>query len=96
MSDRQHDKLERAHRAAARGDRFRLFLADPDVGAFFAAYERDRVDDMAKADVCDDDGRRAAALRLRAMREFHSFLTSAVQAGDKASETLMKEAKSNE
>jgi len=97
MSERQkHERLDRAHQAAIRGDKFKLFLADPDVDAFFVAYERDQVERMLRADVGDDDARRSCALKLSAMREFRSFLATAVKVGDQASATLLKEATSHE
>jgi len=74
-----------------RGERFRSFVADPDVAAFFKAYEADRIERLLRAGAADDDARRSAALEINAMREFKSFITSAIAAGDHASTILQKE-----
>jgi len=84
-------RLDRASQAAMRGERFRDFMADGDVAAFFAAYERDHIERMLKAGPGEDDTRRDAALAISAMREFRAFIHAAILAGARASETLRKE-----
>ncbi len=87
------ERLDRAAQSAMRGDRFRLFMTDPDVIAFFDAYERDHINRMLNAQPSDDDTRRDGAIRIHAMREFRAFIKAAIAAGDKSAETLRKETK---
>ncbi len=90
-TDRQTDRLERANHAAMRGERFRTFVADPDVAAFFDGYEKRLVEAMLSAVAADDDARRSAALQINAMREFRNFLTTGVFVGSQAREILERE-----
>lgn len=78
-----------------RAEKFAAFMSDPDVVAFFAAYERDQVETMLRAATTDDDARRAASLSIKAMREFRAFITGGIAAGDRALETLKRETKPN-
>ena len=74
-----------------RGERFRSFIADPDVAAFFKAYEADRSEKLLHAGAADDRARQSAALEINAMREFKNFIVSAIAVGDHASTILQKE-----
>ncbi len=89
--DRKREALERAQHAVRRSETFQRFVDDPDIKAFFDAYERDCINQMLRAAPTDDDTRRAQALRANAMRELRSFLSSAVVSGERALKTLMKD-----
>ncbi len=84
-------RLDRASQTAMQGERFRMFLSDPGIVAFFDAYEKDAMSALLKCQPTDDDGRRAAALKINAMRDLRSFLSAAIASGDQASETLKRE-----
>lgn len=85
------ERLDRAAQSAMRGDRFRLFMSDPDVIAFFDAYERDHVERMLSVAPTDHESRQGEAMLINAMREFRAFIKAAIAAGDRSAETLRKE-----
>lgn len=83
--------LGRLQHARDRGERFKTFLDDPDVAAFFTAYERVEIDAMLKASPTDDETRRAHALAINSMRAFRAFLSAAVVSGETAGDTLKRD-----
>jgi hypothetical protein len=90
-ADRQPLRLERASASVLRAEKFQRFVDDPDVVAFFAAYERDRIEAMVRALPLDHDGRQAAAMQISAMREFKAFIASAITAGERSLDILKKD-----
>lgn len=92
MSDRNlAEKLSRAAHSAARGERFRQFVDDPDITAFLDAFDKDRIREMVQCKPSDDEGRRDAALRLWAMQQLRQFIASAISAGQQAERVLARE-----
>ena len=92
MSDvKARERLDRALKGFERSERFQSFVNDPDVAAFFAAYEADRIKAMVAAAPTDDQTRKDEALRLHAMREFRLFLGAAIQSGDAALKIIERE-----
>jgi hypothetical protein len=89
------ERLERASRAATRGENFRHFIEDPDIKRFFEAYEADRVRTMANAAPTEDAARRGAALELQAMRALKTFMLKAIKSGHEAQQLLIQEATEN-
>lgn len=89
--DRKAERLERASASVLRAEKFQKIVADPDVQAFFAAYERDRIEAMLKALPLDHDGRQSAALEISAMRAFKGSLANAIAAGERSLEVLSKD-----
>lgn len=96
MNDRKNatERLERAGHSVIRAEKFRAFMADPDVRAFLDAYERDNVRKMLSAPLADDEARREAAVAINAMREFVAFVSQAINAGA-LSAKLLSESKPN-
>lgn len=63
-------------------------LKDPEVRSFFESYEHECMNMIADADADDDEARREAGLRLKAMRLMRRELESAVASGKRASEKI--------
>jgi hypothetical protein len=79
----------REHRNAMlidRAARFQRFLDDADIAAWLTNYERTRIEEIATAAPNDDDIRRAAALRLQAMRALRAELQTVAATGGKLAE----------
>lgn len=89
---RERSRLDRAANSVRRAEKFAAFLADPDIAAYFAAYERDQIENMIKAVPTDDEQRRSAALMINAMREFRGFLMSAIASGETSLNVLRESA----
>lgn len=85
------DRLQRASTSVLRAEKFQRFIDDPDVAAFFDAYERDRVEAMLRASPLDHDARQEAAMQVQAMRQFKAFISSAIVAGERSLEVLNKD-----
>jgi len=88
---KMRERLDRALKGFERSERFQSFVTDPDVAAFFTAYEADRIMAIVAAAPTDDQTRKDEALRLHAMREFRDFMRGAINAGDAALKIIERE-----
>lgn len=84
-------KEERAADQIDRGLAAQRLIEDQVVIAFFEAERKRLVDEMIAAPIADDEARRAAALKLQAIAELRSHLTSTAALGRK----LQEKAKDN-
>lgn len=82
--ERTQDQIERGL-AAAR------MIEDPVVIAFLDAERKRLIDEMISAPIADDEARRAAALKLQALSELKTHLSSTAALGRK----LQEKAKDN-
>lgn len=96
MSERQRkSRDERLVDKAYRSEGLAPFFMHEDVNNFFAIYETGCVNEIAAADANDDDARRAAGMKLQAMRRLKEHMQNIISAGESAKQRL-KELEDNE
>lgn len=79
-------KEERAQDQIERGMAAARLIEDPVVLAYFDSERKRLVDEMIAAPIADDEARRSAALKLQALSDFRSNLTSTAAFGRKLQE----------
>lgn len=84
-------KEERTAHQIDRGLAAQRLIEDPVVIAYFDAEHARHVETMVNAPISDDDARRAAALKLQALKDLRSHLQTQASLGRK----LQEKAKTN-
>lgn len=79
-------KQERSAELVERGLAAARLIEDAVVSAYFEAERARYVDEMVSAHVADDDGRRAAALKIQALDDLRKHLATQAALGRREQE----------
>ena len=85
---REQAKFLRLVNVADKAQGLSALLQHEEVQSFFAEYERRCIEKLVEADPNDDDARRAAGLRLQAMRTLMDDMTRRIETGRRAAEKI--------